>query len=516
LKSDLKKPKEDKSMHYRRSSGILLHPTSLPGPHGIGDIGPRAHAWLDFLAEAGCSLWQVLPLGPTGYGDSPYQCFSAFAGNPYLISLEALVAEGLLQQADLADLPDFPADRVDYGRLIPWKQRMLDLAYRRFIRSKRRRLHQDFAAFRQEQSAWLEDFALFMALKEAHGGAAWKSWDAPLRDRQRQALAEARGLHAEAVERHAFRQFIFFRQWDALHKHARKRKIQIIGDIPIFVAHDSADVWAHPELFFLDARGRPTVVAGVPPDYYSSTGQLWGNPLYRWEVHQATGFAWWLERIRAVLRQVDIVRIDHFRGFCAYWEVPGRARTARNGRWVPAPGKEFFQAIQSSLGDLPIIAEDLGVITPDVDELRETFGLPGMKVLLFGFGVGYGGGPDGPFLPHNYPVHCVAYTGTHDNDTVRGWYERVSPEEADFYRRYMARDGHDVSWDFIRAVWGSVAVLALAPMQDLLSLGNEARMNYPGNPSGNWTWRLPQGALNGMLQARLREMNYLYYRQGGR
>jgi 4-alpha-glucanotransferase len=503
-------------MQYRRSSGILLHPTSLPGPYGIGDIGPRAHAWLDFLAETGCSLWQVLPLGPTGYGDSPYQCFSAFAGNPYLISPEELVKDGLLLTTDLADLPDFKPDKVDYGELIPWKLELLDLAYRRFTHTRRRRLLQDLAAFRQEQGAWLEDFALFMALKEAHQGASWTTWEAPLRDRQPEALAAARSQHAEAVERHAFRQFIFFRQWDALHQAARKRKIQIIGDIPIFVAHDSADVWAHPELFFLDAKGRPTVVAGVPPDYYSANGQLWGNPLYRWDVHQASGYAWWLERIRAVLRQVDIVRIDHFRGFCAYWEVRGRAKTARHGRWVPAPGMDFFRTIQSSLGDLPIIAEDLGVITPDVDELRETFGLPGMKIILFGFGVDYGGGPDGPFLPHNYPVNCVAYTGTHDNDTVRGWYERVDQREADFYRRYLARDGHDVSWDLIRAVWGSVAMFALAPMQDLLSLGNEARMNYPGDPSGNWTWRVREEALEVMLRRRLRELNYLYYRGQGR
>jgi len=339
------------------------------------------------------------------------------------------------------------------------------------------------------------------------------TWKAPLRDRQPEALAAARSQHAEAVERHAFRQFVFFRQWDAVHQAARKRKIQIIGDIPIFVAHDSADVWAHPELFFLDPKGRPTVVAGVPPDYYSASGQLWGNPLYRWDVHQASGYAWWLERIRAVLRQVDIVRIDHFRGFCAYWEVPGRAKTARYGHWVPAPGMDFFRTIQSSLGDLPIIAEDLGVITPDVNELRDTFGLPGMKVLLFGFGVDYGGGPDGPFLPHNYPVHSVAYTGTHDNDTVRGWYERVAESEADFYRRYLARDGHDVSWDLIRAVWSSVAVFALAPLQDLLSLGNEARMNYPGNPSGNWTWRVREEALDVMLRGRLQDLNYLYYRK---
>lgn len=500
-------------MKYPRSSGILLHPTSLPGPYGIGDIGPAAHAWIDFLAETGCGLWQVLPLGPTGYGDSPYQCFSSFAGNQYLISLGALVEDGLIVPADLADLPDFPPGKVDYGLVIPWKLGVLDLAFRRFTHTKRRRLLQEFRDWRLEQSEWLEDYALFMTLKETHSGASWVSWEAPLRDRLPEALAAARSRHAEAIDRHAFRQFLFFRQWASLRVHARKRNIRIIGDIPIFVAHDSADVWAHPELFFLNQKGRPTVVAGVPPDYYSATGQLWGNPLYRWDVHRETGYAWWLERLRAVLRQVDIVRIDHFRGFCAYWEVRGRARTARYGRWVPAPAMDFFRAIQSSLGDMPIIAEDLGVITPDVDELRETFGLPGMKVLLFGFGVDYGGGPDGPFLPHNFPIHCVAYTGTHDNDTVRGWYERVGAQEADFYRRYLARDGHDVSWDLIRAIWSSVAMFALAPLQDLLSLGNEARMNYPGNPSGNWSWRFREEALDRLLRARLREMNFLYYRQ---
>jgi 4-alpha-glucanotransferase len=496
-------------MQFRRSSGILLHPTSLPGPYGIGEIGPRAQAWVDFLAETGCGLWQVLPLGPTGYGDSPYQCFSAFAGNPYLISLEALVKEGLLRAADFEDMPKFPAERVDFGSLIPWKQKMLDLAHHRFSHSRRAKLRQDFEAFSEEQAAWLGDFALFMALKEAHQGASWITWKSPLRDRRPEALAAARRQYDLAIQKHAFRQFIFFRQWDALHQYARKRHIQIIGDIPIFVAHDSADVWAHPELFYLDEKGRPTVVAGVPPDYFSRNGQRWGNPLYRWDRHQASGYAWWLERIRAVLRQVDIVRMDHFRGFCAYWEVPGRAKTARKGRWVPAPGMDFFRKVQANLGDLPVIAEDLGVITPDVVELRETFGLPGMKILQFGFG----GGPKDPFLPHNYPVHCVVYTGTHDNDTARGWYERVPAHEADFYRRYLARDGHDVSWDMIRAAWASVAVFALAPMQDFLSLGNEARMNYPGNPSGNWTWRFTEGALDEMLRVRIQELNYLYDRQ---
>jgi 4-alpha-glucanotransferase len=495
-------------MAFTRSSGILLHPTSLPGAYGIGDLGPQAYAWLDFLAQARCSLWQVLPLGPTGYGDSPYQCFSAFAGNPYLISPEALMKDGLLKPADLDDLPDFPAGRVDFGCLIPWKLALLDRAYQRFTARPFKKLRAAFEAFQASQAAWLDDFALFMALKEAHQGAAWVTWKPALRDRLPHALEAARQQHLTAIQRQAFRQFLFFRQWDGLHAYARKRGIQIIGDIPIFVAHDSADVWANRELFFLDQKGRPEVVAGVPPDYFSRSGQRWGNPLYRWEVHQADGYRWWLERIRGVLTQVDIVRIDHFRGFCAYWEVPGRARTARKGRWVPAPGMDFFRAIQAALGDLPIIAEDLGVITPDVVALRETFGLPGMKILQFGFG----GGPQDPFLPHNYPMHCVVYTGTHDNDTARGWYERVPDGDKDFCRRYLARDGHDISWDMIRAVWSSVAAYALAPMQDFLGLDNRARMNYPGDPSGNWTWRMPDGALNEMLSVRVRELNELYDR----
>jgi 4-alpha-glucanotransferase len=495
-------------MAFTRSSGILLHPTSLPGPYGIGDLGPQAYAWLDFLAETRCTLWQVLPLGPTGYGDSPYQCFSAFAGNTYLISLDTLLADGLLHAVDLKHLPQFPAQRVDFGSLIPWKLAVLDRAFQRFSAHSTKKLRAEFDAFQSSQAAWLDDFALFMALKEVHQGAAWTTWKPPLRDRQPQALEAVRQKHAAAIQRQAFFQFLFFRQWEALHAHARKRGIQIIGDIPIFVAHDSADVWANRQLFFLDEKGRPTVVAGVPPDYFSRNGQRWGNPLYRWDVHQADGYSWWMKRIRAVLAQVDIVRIDHFRGFCAYWEVPGRARTARKGHWAPAPGMDFFRAVQSALGDLPIIAEDLGVITPDVVELREAFGLPGMKILQFGFG----SSPKDPFLPHNYPVHCVVYTGTHDNDTARGWYERVLDREKDFCRRYLARDGHDISWDMIRAVWNSVAAFALAPMQDFLSLDNKARMNYPGNPSGNWTWRMLDGVLDEMLRTRIQELNYLYDR----
>ena len=497
-------------MKFNRSSGIILHPSSLPGPYGIGDLGPQAHHWIDFLAEAGCGLWQVLPLGPTGYGDSPYQCFSAFAGNFYLISPEALLMDNLLRPDDLADLPKFPQDHVDFGWVIDWKVGLLDRSFERFQQLRSTRLKAELDLFTEQHAAWLPDFALFMALKEAHHGAPWHTWEAPLRDRQADALAQARQQYDLAIQAQIYRQFLFFRQWEKLRQHAHNQGIQIIGDIPIFVAHDSADVWANPELFYLDRTGRPTVVAGVPPDYFSPTGQLWGNPLYRWRVHAQTDYAWWLQRIRAVLETVDIIRIDHFRGFAGYWEVPGKAKTAEKGRWVKGPGKKFFQAVRQALGDLPIIAEDLGVITPDVVDLRESFELPGMKILQFAFG----GGPLDPFLPHNYPVNCVVYTGTHDNDTVLGWYQRMGEDnpETDYYRRYFGRDGKDVTWDMIRGVWASVAVLSLAPIQDFLSLDNRGRMNYPGNPSGNWSWRMSADDLSDTLKQRIKELNYLYAR----
>jgi 4-alpha-glucanotransferase len=495
-------------MKFERSSGIILHPTSLPGPYGIGDIGPQAHRWIDFLSGAGCSLWQVLPLGPTGYGDSPYQCFSAFAGNPYLVSPEALLEEDLLHPDDVVQLPTFPNERVDFGAVIYGKLGVLDRSFARFQYHASDEIQRGYADFCAEQAGWLPDYALFMALKEAHGGAPWFTWEARLRDRQPQALDQARRKYEVAIQRQLYRQFIFFRQWSALRQYAHEQSIYIVGDAPIFVAHDSADVWAHPELFFLDEKGQPTVVAGVPPDYFSPTGQLWGNPLYRWKVHKESGYQWWLQRIRSVLGTVDIIRLDHFRGFAGYWEVEGKAKTAEKGHWVPAPGLDFFHTLQDALGELPIIAEDLGVITPDVEALRDHFGLPGMKILQFAFE----GGPKDSFLPHNYPQNCVVYTGTHDNDTGRGWYKRVTEKERDFCRRYLARDGCDIAWDMIRANWASVAVFALAPMQDFLSLGNEARMNYPGNPSGNWQWRMHAAALNPSLQARIKETNYLYDR----
>jgi 4-alpha-glucanotransferase len=496
-------------MKFERASGILLHPTSLPGPHGIGDLGSEAYRWIDFLSQTGCSLWQVLPLGPTGYGDSPYQCFSAFAGNPYLVSPQDLIDEGWLDPDDVLDTPAFPAERVDFGPVIQWKLAILDRAYDHFKQNATPEMCRELKDFQDANTAWLEDFALFMAIKDGHGGAPWPTWEPELRGRQPDALTSACDQLKESVERQVFRQFLFFRQWSRLRAYANNLGIQIIGDIPIFVAHDSADVWSHPELFFLNERGQPTVVAGVPPDYFSPTGQRWGNPLYNWKTHKASGYAWWLERLRAVLRQVDIIRMDHFRGFAAYWQVPGKAKTAEKGRWVKAPGKHFFSTVRQALGELPVIAEDLGVITPDVEALRDSNQLPGMKIIQFAFG----GGPTDPFLPHNHTNNCVVYTGTHDNDTARGWYERVEEYERDFFRRYLGRDGNHVAWDMIRLAWSSVSIFALAPIQDLLDLGNEARMNYPGNPSGNWYWRMPADALSEALATRLKEFNYLYDRE---
>jgi len=498
-------------MKFSRSSGVILHPTSLPSPDGIGDLGPEAYRWVNFLHDSGCGLWQILPLGPTGYGDSPYQCFSAFAGNPYLVSAALLLEDGLITRRDLRDRPSFPAHRVDYGEVIPWKLAILDRAYRHFKEQPESELAAEYQAFVEAESSWLEDFALFMAIKESHGGIPWDQWPEPLRLRQPDALQGFTRAHEDDLARHRFRQFLFFRQWRALKQYAAQKKVRIIGDIPIFVAYDSADVWSNPELFYLDQAGKPTVVAGVPPDYFSATGQLWGNPIYRWPYHKETGYEWWLRRIRATLDMVDFIRLDHFRGFSGYWEVPYGNETAEEGRWVQGPGADFFDAVCSALDQLPIIAEDLGEITQDVIDLREQFDLPGMKILQFAFA----GDNTDPFLPHNYPHNCVAYTGTHDNDTALGWYRSASEKERDHIRRYLARSGEDIAWDMIRAVWSSVAVMALAPMQDLLSLGTEARMNFPGQAGGNWAWRMPGDALSPGLTARLREMNRLYRRLEG-
>ncbi len=495
-------------MNLDRKSGVLLHPTSLPGPDGIGDLGPECYRWVDFLAESGCSLWQILPLGPTGYGDSPYQCFSAFAGNPYLVSPAMLMEQNLLKREDFVDRPDFPADHVDFGPVISWKLTLLDRAYARFKKSRSEKLKLAYTAFCEEEKHWLNDFALFMAIKEKLGGGSWGGWPQEFRNREPEALARFQMENPEEIEKHTFRQFLFFDQWKKVMAYAHAKSIQIIGDIPIFVAYDSSDAWSHPELFFINKKGQPTVVAGVPPDYFSPTGQLWGNPLYKWPLHKKQGYQWWIDRFRAVLKLVDIVRLDHFRGFAGYWEVPAGLPTAEIGRWVKGPGVDFMKAIQRAFPELPIIAEDLGVITPDVEFLRDTFNLPGMRIFQFGFG----STPADPFLPHNYPVNCVAYTGTHDNDTSLGWYLSAPENESDFCRRYLARSGDDIAWDLIRGIWSSVAAFAITTLQDLLSLGTEARMNFPGKPAGNWSWRYQPADLDRPLITRLKEFNYLYKR----
>ena len=495
-------------MKQERASGILLHPTSLPGPDGIGDLGPEAYRWIDFLDRTGTQFWQVLPLGPTGYGDSPYQCFSAFAGNPYLISATRLLDQGLLTKSDLADRPDFPVENVDYGPVIEWKIELLKRSYKRFSSSKKSKIHKKFETFKKSEKAWLEPFAIFMAIKAENGNVSWSEWPEDLRKRDPEAIEAFIAEHEKDIAFQNYLQFIFNEQWQNLRDYAREKGIRIIGDIPIFVAYDSADVWANKELFYLDEEGLPEVVAGVPPDYFSETGQLWGNPLYKWEVHEQDNYQWWVARLKTVLNQVDVVRLDHFRGFEAYWEIPFGNETAVEGKWVEGPGHHFFNAVKEQLGELPIIAEDLGVITAKVRQIRDDFNLPGMKILQFGFA----SDPDDDFLPHNYPVKCVAYTGTHDNDTTVGWYKSISERERDYCRRYLARSGDDIAWSMIRVLWRSVAAWVVAPMQDFLSLGGWARMNFPGTASGNWDWRMQPDTINEGLIHRLHDTNFLYGR----
>jgi len=489
-----------------RASGVLLHPTSLPGPFGIGDLGPTAHAWIDALTRARQVWWQILPLGPTGPGDSPYQCYSAFAGNPNLVSPELLVRDGLIRPNEW-NAGALSAGAVDYDAVIRFKTAMLNRAWDNFRAGAAPALKSHFDDFNQRNANWLHDYAFFMALKDDQGGATWQEWPAPLRTRQRDALAVARSRLAERIARQQFWQFLFFRQWDGLRGHARERGIKIIGDAPIFVSGDSADVWANSHLFLLDAEHRQRFDAGVPPDYFSPTGQLWGNPIYDWEEAKKTGYAWWVARLRAALLQVDEVRLDHFRGFAAAWHIPSGSETAMTGEWVPGPGADLFHTLRREFGGLPLIAEDLGVITPDVEKLRDEFALPGMCVLQFGFS-----DPYNKYLPHNHPVNSVAYTGTHDNDTTRGWYTGLDDRDRDFVRRYLARDGSDIAWDFIRMAWGSVADLAIAPLQDILNLGSDARMNTPGIAAGNWRWRMPEHVLQDGVWNRLTEMTEMYGR----
>jgi 4-alpha-glucanotransferase len=486
-----------------RISGILLHPTSLPGNFGIGEIGPEAFRFIDWLASAGQHIWQVLPLGPTGYGESPYQLYSAFAGNPMLISLETLVERGWLTGSDLAAPPEFPAERVDFERVSPWKTSLLQKAFANFCNHALPADHEELNEFRRLNAHWLPDFAQFMALKDAHGQAMWTKWEPD-------AVPDP-----DLLAYHEFLQFEFFREWTALKQYATGRGIRLMGDVPIYVATDSADVWKHQDLFRFDA------VAGVPPDYFSATGQLWGNPLYRWNRIEADGFRWWIDRMRAALTMFDMVRMDHFRGFEAYWAVPSTEKTAMRGEWIKGPGAKLFRVLKNALGELPLVAENLGVITPEVEAIRNEFGFPGMAILQFAFGKD---AQAHDFKPHNYPRNLVAYTGTHDNDTVVGWWRseggdstrtpEMVVEEKAFARAYLNTDGREMNWTLIRTLMVSVADTVLFPVQDILGLGSEARMNTPGIASGNWRWRMSPGGLTPELAGRLREMVRLYERTG--
>jgi len=496
-----------------RQAGVLLHPTALPGAFGIGSLDENAIAFLEFLAAAKFKYWQICPLGPTGYGDSPYQCFSAFAGNPYLIDVAALVRAGLLADSDVAPLRALGADRVDFGALYQLKWPVLFKAHAEFVRTGRRiQPYGDFDAFRRAQVAWLPDYALFSALKGHFDGQAWYTWPASARTPAAARKSTLPRQLADRIEAYEYIQYLFFGQWTQLRARASALGIEIIGDAPIFAALDSADVWANPRLFQLNAKtSRPVAVAGCPPDYFSADGQLWGNPLYDWPVHAADGYAWWLARLRANFTLFDVVRIDHFRGFEAYWSIPAGSETARPGRWVDGPGLDFFRAVRRALPDAKLIAEDLGTLTPGVIALREATGLPGMAVLQFAFG----GGSDNFYLPHNHRANCVVYPGTHDNDTTLGWYATADEKSRDHVRRYLRISGQEIHWDLLRAAYASVCALAIIPLPDLLGLGSAARFNSPGLPEGNWSWRYRSEQLRALQQGSapyLRELASLYGR----
>lgn len=490
-----------------RMAGVLLHPTSLPGSYGIGDLGDEAIVFLDWAQSAGIRLWQVLPLNPPGFGASPYGCLSSFAGNGLLISPQRLLQDGLLEFRDVAEMPRFADDHVEFARVAEYKLHLLRVSWRRFQEGASDELRQAFEAFVSdpEQQAWLPSYALFRAIKDHEGGKPWWEWPADLAAASPEALERARATHAGEIRFREYVQFLFFRQWHQLREAAHARGIRVMGDIPIYVAHDSADVWGHRELFLLDESGHPTAVAGVPPDYFSITGQRWGNPLYRWDVMREEGFRWWVDRLRTNLRMADIVRLDHFRGFAAYWEVPASEETAVHGRWMPGPGLALFETLRRELGELPLVAEDLGFITDDVHELRRAIGLPGMKIVQFGFGQ-----DDSPHLPHRFDCETVAYTGTHDNDTARGWFVSAPEVEQKRAMTYLGSKGeHDVAWEMIRATYTSVADFAIVPAQDILSLGSDARMNTPGAAHDNWAWRMKSAELTHDLAERLRELGVI-------
>ncbi|HVR39946.1 MAG TPA: 4-alpha-glucanotransferase [Thermoanaerobaculia bacterium] len=482
-----------------RTAGVLLHPTSLPGCYGIGDLGDELIAFLDWAASAGFKLWQVLPLNPPGFGNSPYGCLSSFAGNPMLVSPQRLLQENLLAADTVANVPHFSDDRVEFDRVLEWKTRVLHESWKHFNAHATSDQRSALAAFIENERAWLDDFTLFMTIKEHSKGHPWSRWSKRFARRDAKAITRARNEWRDGIHYHAYVQWLFFSQWSAAREAAHARGIRIVGDVPIYVADDSADVWANPELFFLDDHGNPTVIAGVPPDSFSETGQRWGNPLYRWDVLRETNFRWWIARVRANLRFADVIRLDHFRGFAAYWEIPASEPTAIHGRWMPGPGIALFEAMREALGELPLIAEDLGFITEDVHELRRATGLPGMKILQFGFG-----GNDSSHLPHHYEPKTVAYTGTHDNDTARGWFDTASEAERERARLFLG-DGN-IAWLLTRAAYTSVADTAVVPVQDILGLGGEARMNLPGEEKNNWSWRLHPSALTREHAERLRRL----------
>jgi len=497
-------------MKFQRSAGVLLHPTSLPGKYGIGDFGKEAFKFVDFLKEAGQTIWQVFPLGPTGYGDSPYQCFSAFAGNPLLVSPDILVKDGFLSEENLENPPQNNPVQIDFGSVIEYKKSLLQKAFNNF-RKNLNGLENDFKNFCDEHNIWLEDFALFMAAKDYHNGDVWSNWDKHLVHREKEALVKWKKKLSEEILYHKFVQFIFFRQWNAVRKYANENGIKIIGDMPIFIAYDSSDLWADKEEFTVDEEGKLTFVAGVPPDYFSATGQLWGNPLYKWKVMEKNEFLWWRRRFSSLLELVDIIRIDHFRGFSAFWKIPGDAKTAESGKWIKAPGEKLFNTVKKYLGDLPILAEDLGVITPDVEKLRDHFKFPGMKVLQFAFGEGM----ESKFLPHNFIPNCVVYTGSHDNDTTYSYFESAKYEDSDIYehaQKYLNYFGENITDELIRTAYASVANIVIIPMQDMLKLGGESRMNFPGKLGGNWTWRFTWEQIDKNLTAHYKGLSVLYER----
>lgn len=495
-----------------RSAGVLLHPTCLPGPHGIGTLDDNLVAFFDLLKKSGFKNWQICPLGPTGYGDSPYQCFSAFAGNPLFIDLTVLEKAGLLTAEELAPLAALPADRTDYGALFQLKWPLLFTAHRRFLTQPTALPYGDFAAFKRQHASWLDSYGYFRSLKDHFGGTAWQNWPADVRQYQTARRSPLRQKLATAIDAHAFTQYLFFGQWARTREAARARGISIIGDLPIFVAGDSADAWAAPDLFELDPQtGRPLAVAGVPPDYFSADGQLWGNPLYLWDVHAADGFKWWLSRLEASFALYDIVRIDHFRGFDSYWRIPSPAKTARRGAWTKGPGLALFEAIRRRFPKARIIAEDLGILTDAVRQLLQDTGLPGMLVLQFAFG----GDATNSYLPHLHTANAAIYPGTHDNDTSLGWYRASEPQVRDHVNRYLRISGAEIPWDFLRSAYASPARLAVVTLPDLLSLGSEARFNSPGRAEGNWQWRCTRAqldSLSGATAEYLRGLAELYGR----